>query len=75
MEAVSRVNAEDIRVGDVLALWCGQKTVVRIEAYRGPLSEIVFAIARYVPSAGAFAEGGISLCRGDVFEVLARGPS
>jgi hypothetical protein len=40
---------EDLRAGDVIKLWCGTKRITRIVPYRGPLADIIFAIAEYEP--------------------------
>lgn len=40
---------EDLRPGDVMATWFGQRTIVGIEPYTGPLAHIIFAIARLAP--------------------------
>jgi len=61
---VEVANDEDLRPGDVVRMWCGDKTIVRIDRYDGPLREIIFAIAAYVPGAWRAKEGGFSLERG-----------
>ena len=38
---------EDLKVGDLIQLWCGVERIARIEPYRGPLTDIVFAIAYF----------------------------
>lgn len=62
---------EDLRVGDVVLLWCGAKRITAIEPYRGPLAE-VFALAEYTPGASR-PLGGFSLLRGGYTEVVVRG--
>jgi hypothetical protein len=51
---------EDLRAGDVVKLWCGSKTITSIAPYKGPLVDIIFAIASYVPG----PTEGFSLERG-----------
>lgn len=63
---------EDLRVGDVVRLWCGTKRITAIEPYRGPLADVVFAIAEYTPGASG-ALGGFSLQRGGYTDVVVKG--
>lgn len=59
----SEKRNEDLRVGDVIRLWCGTKRIVRIELYRGPLADIIFAVAYCEPRVGTLP-WGLSLEKG-----------
>lgn len=61
------VRGTDLAVGDTIVLWCGTKRVVAIEPYRGPLADIVVAIATYAPGGASRPTGAISICKGDYF--------
>lgn len=56
---------EDLKVGDVIKLWCGTKRITRLEAYRGPL-DCIIGIAHYEPG----PTRALSLERGGMTEVL-----
>ena len=43
---VESVRDEDLRIGDMVVMWCGRGRIVEIEAYKGALRDVVFAIAR-----------------------------
>lgn len=60
---------EDLQVGDVIELWCGTKRITKIEPYKGPLSDIIFATCTYTPGA-KMSLGGMSLERGGYTSVI-----
>ena len=68
---MAKINTrdEDLKVGDVIDLWCGAKRITAIEPYTGPLTDIIFAIATYTPGATKLY-GGISLERGGYTDVI-----
>ena len=37
------VRDEDLKVGDTIKIWSGTKTIINIEPYRGPYTDIIFA--------------------------------
>lgn len=55
---------EDLRPGNVVRLWYGWVTITEIRPYRGPLADIIFAVAEAKPG------GGFSLERGGYTEVV-----
>ncbi len=59
-------NEEDLNVGDTIQLLGASRTITEINVYKGPLSEYVFAIAKFYP--GPCTE--ISLCYGQTIPVL-----
>lgn len=63
------VRNEDLKVGDVVRLWCGAKRITAIRPYDGPLRDDVFALVEYVPGAH-LPRGGFSLERDGYTEVL-----
>lgn len=65
-----QVRNEDLKVGDVISLWCGAKRITAITPYRGSLQDLIFAIATYTPGA-TLPTGGISLERGGYTDVMA----
>ena len=70
MAESTRLKAdEDLRVGDVVLLWCGAKRLTAIRSYDGPLRDAVFALAEYTPGAH-LPRGGFSLMRGGFTEVV-----
>ena len=60
----TKVKNEDLKVGDVIRLWCGTKTITKITPYNGPLCELVFALVDYEPGVG------FSLTRGGYTEAM-----
>lgn len=58
---------EALRAGDVVQLWCGTKRITRICPYDGPLRDVVFALAEFVPGPCS----GFSLERGGYTDVVA----
>lgn len=66
---ITRKRNEDLVVGDVIHLWCGTKRITKIEPYKGSLSDIIFAIVEYTPSATQ-PHGGLSLELGGYTEVV-----
>lgn len=69
LDGAIETRNEDLRVGDVVLLWCGAKRITRIEPYIGPLQDIVFALAEYTPGA-QLPHGAFSLERGGFTEVV-----
>lgn len=53
----STTRNEDLRVGDVVNV-LGWKRIVAIRPYRGPLTDIIFALADTVPGVGFSLERG-----------------
>ena len=49
---------EDLRVGDVVKLWCGTQRIIAIHPYNGPLVDIIFAIVDTAPGMGFSLERG-----------------
>ncbi len=51
------VRNEDLRVGDMVHLWCGYQRIVAIKKYTGP-HEFIFGIVDTVPGVGFSLEKG-----------------
>lgn len=58
------IRDEDLRVGDSVRLVGGVRRITAIRPYRGPLTDIVFALA------DCDAGPGFSLCSGSYTEAL-----
>lgn len=39
------VRNEDLKVGDLVVMWCGRARITRVVRYSGPLRDIIFATA------------------------------
>lgn len=57
---------QDLKVGDMVRVIGGVARITKIRPYTGPLTDIVFAIAETVGTAGS----GFSLCHGGYTDVV-----
>lgn len=67
------IRNEDLKVGDIMLLWCGAKRITSIEPYKGPLEGVIFATVTYTPGVKK-SHGGLSLECGGYTEIEERSP-